>query len=71
MTDLFDRAAEQEEQFRAVALQRQQLRPMETPDEDEHGRYCLDCDCIIPAGRVLAVPTAVRCIRCQTKKERT
>lgn len=68
--DEFDRASEQEELFRSVSLHRQRLRPTEKPDEDELGRYCLSCGDTIPEKRVLAVPYVVRCIRCQTKKER-
>lgn len=38
----------------------------------EHGRYgtCLDCETAIPQARLEAVPHAVRCIRCQAKKEK-
>jgi DnaK suppressor protein len=69
MTDLFDRASEQEEFFRKVSIATATSRVQEEPDEDEHGRWCLDCTQIIPPARVAAV-NAVRCIHCQTKREK-
>jgi DnaK suppressor protein len=72
MTDQFDRASELEQEHRDRALAAQRNRPIEEPDEDAHGvRYCLACGDIIPKQRVELVPTAVRCVACQNKKERT
>lgn len=31
---------------------------------------CEDCGQLIPAGRMKAIPTATRCVPCQTKYER-
>lgn len=33
--------------------------------------HCLDCGAEIPAARLMAVPTATRCVHCGTAKERT
>ena len=33
--------------------------------------HCLDCGAEIPAARLMAVPTAIRCVQCGTAKERT
>lgn len=68
MTDVFDRASqlETEERERLIAACRKP--PTEPPDEDEHGRYCLDCGGTIPPPRVLSV-NAVRCVDCQTLHE--
>ena len=68
--DLLDRAANQEELFRNESIKRATTQPTEQPDEDEHGRYCLDCGVDIPSLRIAAV-NAVRCVRCQTKREKT
>jgi DnaK suppressor protein len=67
--DDLDRAYESEEHFRITSIKNVTLRPLEEPDEDDHGRWCLDCAQIIPHPRVAAV-NAVRCIHCQTKREK-
>lgn len=67
--DLFDEAQKQEQRFRERAIKQQQQRTQEKPDEDEHGRYCLDCADVIPLARIKALPNAVRCISCQQLKE--
>lgn len=69
MTDLFDQATESEEIFRRASISRATSRLKEEPDEDEHGRWCLDCSQIIPPKRVAAVD-AVRCLHCQAKREK-
>jgi RNA polymerase-binding transcription factor DksA len=69
MTDFLDRASDQEEFFRNTSIAQARSRAQEEPDEDEHGRYCLDCTQIIPLARVAAV-NAVRCIHCQTTREK-
>lgn len=28
-------------------------------------RYCTDCGCLIPERRIQAIPTAIRCVKCQ------
>lgn len=33
-------------------------------------RFCEDCGCRIPQGRLKAVPTATRCVICQTEYEK-
>ncbi|MGT0149997.1 TraR/DksA family transcriptional regulator [Vibrio metschnikovii] len=49
MTDQFDKAQEEEQEFRDRALAAQLTRPMEQPDEDDEGnRYCLSCGVEIP-----------------------
>ena len=69
MPDMFDRAAEIEQQQRDQALKRALTRPTETPRQDETGRYCTSCGIQIPAARLAAVPNAVRCISCQQERE--
>lgn len=66
--DFLDRASDQEEYFRNASIKRATTKPTEQPDEDEYGRYCLDCGIDIPQARIDAV-NAVRCVRCQTKRE--
>ena len=68
--DEMDRAAKMEQDFRERAIAAQRIRPAEEPDEDEHGRYCLDCGAVIPELRIKLIANAVRCVACQTKKER-
>ena len=40
------------------------------PDSNHMGRLCLDCGDEIEPERLKALPYVVRCIDCQTKKER-
>ncbi|WP_243032997.1 TraR/DksA C4-type zinc finger protein [Vibrio cincinnatiensis] len=72
MTDQFDKAQEAEQEFREKALENQRaLMQCEMPDEDEDGnRYCLNCGIEIPQARLEVQPQAVRCVRCQSRKER-
>ena len=65
MTDILDRAAELEQMNRDLALQGCVQRSYEAPDEDEKGRYCLDCGVTIPDERIIRVPHAIRCVECQ------
>ncbi len=67
--DEADVAAEFEQRERDAALARMRAAPAEEPDEDENGRYCLDCGDVIPLARVEAVQ-AVRCIHCASLRER-
>ena len=54
MTDLFDRAQQQEQEFRERAIAKARLHPQEQPDQDEHGnRFCLMCGEQIAAERAL------------------
>ncbi|AAN55702.1 TraR/DksA family transcriptional regulator [Shewanella oneidensis MR-1] len=71
MIDQFDRAQEVEQQFRDNALSRQRKHKVEQPDINNKGeRCCLDCGVVIEARRLVFMPTAVRCVECQTAKER-
>ena len=69
MTDQLDRAQKFENDFFTQAIKQQQQRVQEKPDEDEHGRYCLDCADVISLERIKAQPNAVRCVSCQQLKE--
>ncbi len=66
--DPLDVAARLEESQRNAAIALTLMRPQETPDEDEHGRYCLDCGEPIPVARVAAIQ-AVRCVHCAQVRE--
>lgn len=70
MPDLMDKAQQLEAEHRTRALAAQRRRQVEAPDEDEHGRYCLACGEVIPDERILAEPTAVRCVPCQECKDK-
>ena len=70
MTDQLDQAKELEQTFRDKALAHQLNHTVEQPDEDEDGtRYCLSCGDVIAKERLKVIPSAVRCINCQTYKE--
>lgn len=68
MSDVFDRASELETAERERLIAAARARTQERPDEDEHGRYCLDCATPIPPARVVQV-NAVCCVDCQTVRE--
>jgi DnaK suppressor protein len=70
MPDLIDKAQCLEEEQRQRALGALRQRPREAPDEDEHGRYCLDCGDVIPDARLVIEPFAVRCVECLTVREK-
>jgi DnaK suppressor protein len=71
MTDLFDRAQQQEQEFRERAIANARHHRQEQPDQDEHGnRFCLSCGEQIAAARLQAEPDAVRCVPCQCRVER-
>jgi DnaK suppressor protein len=42
-------------------------------ERTNHGSYglCADCDAVIPPSRLEAEPTAMRCLRCQERYEKT
>ncbi|MDD3759767.1 MAG: TraR/DksA C4-type zinc finger protein [Acidithiobacillus sp.] len=68
--DEADVAAHYEEAERHAALQRMLFsQQQEQPDEDAHGRYCLDCAETIPPERVQAI-NAVRCVECARRREK-
>ncbi|AZQ10146.1 TraR/DksA C4-type zinc finger protein [Shewanella khirikhana] len=71
MTELFEQAQEAEQKFREQAIARQRQRETEAPDEDDEGnRYCLGCGELVVQLRLAACPDAVRCVECQSAKER-
>lgn len=71
MTDLFDRAQQQEQEFRERAIANARHHRQEQPDQDEHGnRFCLSCGEQIAAERLQAEQDAVRCVPCQCRVER-
>lgn len=65
MTDLIDCAATETEAYIAECIRRQR-KPVEIPDEDESGRYCLGCTSKIDPRRIEKTPEAVRCVPCET-----
>lgn len=71
MTDLFDRAQQQEQENRDRALANQQARRrIETPDQDAQGnRFCLSCGEQIASERLEAESDAVRCVPCASRVE--
>ncbi|WP_367998723.1 TraR/DksA C4-type zinc finger protein [Photobacterium sanguinicancri] len=68
MADVVDRAAVETDAYIADCI-RQQRKPIEPPDEDQYGRYCLGCGCKINLLRLVKVPNAVRCVPCETLGE--
>ena len=71
MTDLFDRAQQQEQEFRERAIAKARRHQQEQPDQDERGnRFCLSCGDQIASERLQAEPDAVRCVPCQSRVER-
>lgn len=70
MTDLFDRAQQQEQESRERAINKVLARRKEQPDQDERGnRFCLTCGEQIALARLCASPDAVRCVPCQCRVE--
>ena len=69
MSDIVDRAAIETEAWLAECIYRQR-KPVETPDQDADGRYCLSCGITIDPRRVEKAPEAVRCVPCETKQEK-
>lgn len=71
MTDFIDRASEQEEHARSLALQEQARRAgLAGKTSDDSNVICADCDDVIPKRRRIAVPGCQCCIDCQTLRER-
>lgn len=71
MTDIFDRAAEREEQQRQDALQAQARRAgLEGKTVADSASHCRVCESLIPVARRRAVPGVQTCVICQTDLER-
>lgn len=68
LTDESDRASAIEAQFNEDALEeaRRRTGPETSPDFD--GQHCVDCGENIPAARLRLIK--IRCIDCQTLKEK-
>lgn len=70
MSDPCDLGSELEEKQRQWAIDDALRHTVETPLLDEnYQRICRDCEEPIPLERLIAWPTAVRCISCQTDLE--
>ncbi len=71
--DLFDRAQAADAFFQKQSLA-SALSPrygrVETPLVEDGVRICRDCEEPIPDARLALVPHAVRCARCQERRER-
>ena len=68
--DIFDQAQQLNELYQEVTLKNQLRKAAEPVDgETEHG-ICIDCKEKINPKRLEANPQAIRCIVCQTAKER-
>jgi len=67
VTDTLDRAKELEMQQRDIALKKQQAAARQTKPAliIDGQRCCRDCEDPIPAERMKASPSAVRCVWCQ------
>lgn len=72
MADVVDRAGKYEEKQRQsnIDAQLKKGQETETPRELAGVRYCLDCDEEIDARRVAFKPDVVRCVECQSFKEK-
>lgn len=71
MPDLFDRAAEREQQQRDEALARQSRRAgFNGKTVADSAQSCAVCDEPIPPARRAALPGVQTCVECQTDLER-
>lgn len=70
MTDIYDRAAEQEQQDRDRALQAHARQAQSTATVIESAEFCKDCGDDIPLKRRKAVPGCQRCTTCQARLEK-
>ena len=75
--DIIDQAQQNDREFNEKALseirKRRDFYTMlydEKPLVVDGVHYCIDCGEDIPAARIAANPSAIRCIDCQAKKER-
>ena len=67
--DIGDYAQVEEARILDRALSSQLKRPVEEPDEDAFGRYCLSCGEKIAVERLMIESHAVRCTPCQSIHE--
>lgn len=71
MTDVFDRASEREEEFRADALADQDRRAgLVGKTVEDSATHCRVCEARIPEKRRRALPGVETCIRCQEELEK-
>jgi len=70
--DECDVAAQREEHYRDIAIRRALTAGSEEEPlyNGEGKRICLECERRIPKKRLRANPRAVRCVECQSRKER-
>ena len=69
--DIIDDANERADLFRENALNAvRQNNTSESPLYIGGVRCCLDCEKPIPKGRLKVNPDAVRCVVCQTRREK-
>jgi DnaK suppressor protein len=66
--DVFDRAQENDQLFRELALREHFAGRVK--DQEERVMDCIDCGDEIAPARLKALPNAVRCLDCQEIKER-
>jgi len=74
VTDIVDRAQEREAEMLADAqesrrLEAERAAALDAPLIVDGKHLCIDCSDEIPAGRLKAMPHAVRCCSCQVDEE--
>jgi phage/conjugal plasmid C-4 type zinc finger TraR family protein len=68
MTDIFDRASEQEARNLSHALAQQARRAgLSGKTEQDSAKICAECGDEIPAARRTAVPGCRHCVECQAR----
>lgn len=71
--DVFDQAQKNDELFRSAALEKhfkkRRAGSPNTPNNDHAKGICADCGEPIPKARLKFVPSATRCVTCQTLAE--
>lgn len=73
VADLSSEQAEQELTLGLIATEQEEVSAIDLAldrIEDKSYGKCSDCDTIIPKPRLEAVPTAERCVECQSRGER-
>lgn len=68
MSDIYDKAQEQDEAFRTLALAQQAGKAGKESHPDFDGQNCLDCTGEIPDDRLAL--GKIRCIGCQEELEK-
>lgn len=74
--DLVDIAADDIDKKNLEAMSAVELKRLKLIDSAlariQNGRYgvCMECSCLIPHTRLEAIPYALNCIDCQTKREK-